>query len=211
MNKKREYRNMPFFAKKRDSEGGTEFLVEGYASTFDEYIVCSFDGIDYKERIEPTAFDNCDMSDVVFRIDHEGPVYARTKAGTIKLNIDTKGLHQITDLSRTTNSRNIYEDIDAGNYPQMSFAFTVKEDAYNSETHTRIIKQIEKLYDISPVSFPANPNTNLSARDYFNGVIEMEKAERLEAQRKEKETTELRVWRDTLKKEIIKEMVRSEI
>ena len=66
----------------------------------------------------------------------------------------------------------------------MSFAFKVADggDRYDKATHTRIIERIAKVYDVSPVVFPANPTTELSisTRDYFNGVIEAEKAERLE-------------------------------
>lgn len=185
--KNREYRDMVLSFP--DPGEGEEYRVEGYASTFEPYVLLSIDGVDYSERIEPTAFDNADLSDVVFRIDHTGPVYARTSAGTVQLDIDERGLHNITDLSRTAKARGVYEDIAAGNYPKMSFAFVVAEDGdeYDRSTHTRVINRIAKVYDISPVSFPANPNTELSARDYFDGVIEAEKAERLEAEQREAE------------------------
>ena len=64
----------------------------------------------------------------------------------------------------------------------MSFAFTVAEDHYDKATHTRVIDRIAKVFDVSAVSFPANPNTSLSiaTRSFFDGVIEGEKAERLE-------------------------------
>lgn len=191
MNQNREYRNMEL----RIADGEPNYKVEGYASTFDTYVLFSEDGIDYKERIDPNAFDGADMSDVVFRIDHEGPVYARTSAGSIELDIDYKGLHNVTDLSRTARSRAIFEEIAAGNYPQMSFAFTVAEDGYDRETHTRIIHRIAKVFDISPVSFPANPNTSLGVktRAYFDGVIEEERAERLEAEKREKVKARIRI------------------
>ena len=179
----REYRNMTFEVK----EGGEQpsFLVEGYASTFEPYVLINIDGVDYSERIEPTAFDNTDMSDVVFRVDHEGPVYARTSAGTVEIKADEHGLYQRTDLSRTQRARDLYADIEAGNYPKMSFAFTVAEDHFDSGTNTRVIDRVQKIYDVSPVSFPSNPTTELHVRDYFNGVIEAEKAaeaERLAAE-----------------------------
>lgn len=179
----REYRNMTYSVRKDGDE--PSFLVEGYASTFEPYKLIEIDGEDYNERIEPTAFDEADMTDVVYRIDHEGKVYARSSAGTIKLDIDERGLHQITDLSKTKAGKEHFEEIAAGNYPQMSFAFTVGEDHYDAETRTRIIDRIEKVFDISAVSFPANPTTELHARDYFNGAIEAEKAaeaERLAAE-----------------------------
>ena len=174
----REYRN---FAEIR-SEESAEYRVEGYASTFEPYEMCEIEGEKYFERIEPTAFDECDMSDVVLRIDHAGAVYARTSAGSLIVNTDEHGLHTEADLSRTANSRALYDEIKAGNYPQMSFCFTVPEggDHFDKDSRTRVIERIGKLYDVSPVSFPANPTTELHARalEYFNGEIEKLKAER---------------------------------
>lgn len=174
------------------TENGEEkrYVVEGYASTFEPYILFTMDGVDYKERIEPTAFDEADLSDVVFRLEHQGRVYARTSAGTVELWHDEHGLGQRTDLSKTQSARDVFADIEAGNYPKMSFAFTVAEggDDYDKATHTRTISKIAKVFDVSPVSFPANPGTELSVstRAYFDGVIEMERAERLEAEERER-------------------------
>lgn len=172
-----------------------EYRVEGYASTFEPYCLLTIDGVDYYERIDPHAFDNADMSDVVFRFDHSGPVYARTSAGSIKLNVDEHGLHNEVDLSRTARSREAYEEIKAGNYPKMSFCFTVRQggDKYDKNTHTRTIFDVAKVYDVSPCAFVANPTTNVSARDYFDGVIEMEKAERLEAERRQRQKQKIRI------------------
>ena len=87
----------------------------------------------------------------------------------------------------------LLEEIKAGNYPKMSFAFTVESDHYDRASHTRVIDRIAKVYDISPVSFPANPGTELSARDYFDGGSEAEKAERLERERQEQEKRRLQL------------------
>ena len=183
MKKNREYRTMELRLAPQEGEEKS-YLVEGYASTFDPYVLMTIDGVDYSERIEPTAFDDADLTDVVFRVDHEGAVYARTSAGTVELWVDEHGLGQRTNLGKTQRARDLFADIEAGNYPKMSFAFSVAEggDRYDSETHTRIISRVAKVFDVSPVSFPANPSTELSiaTRDYFNGVIEAERAERLE-------------------------------
>ena len=190
MKDNREYRSMELRA--LPTEEGEEkcYVVEGYASTFEPYILFTMDGVDYKERIEPTAFDEADLSDVVFRLEHQGRVYARTSAGTVELWHDEHGLGQRTDLSKTQSARDVFADIEAGNYPKMSFAFTVAEggDDYDKATHTRTISKIAKVFDVSPVSFPANPGTELSVstRAYFDGVIEMERAERLEAEERER-------------------------
>ena len=200
----REYRNMTFEVRTDGDE--PSFLVEGYASTFEPYKLLEIDGEDYNERIDPKAFDEADMTDVVYRIDHEGKVYARSSAGTVKLDVDEHGLHQITDLSKTRAAREHYEDIVAGNYPQMSFAFTVAEDHYDADSRTRIIDRIAKVFDISAVSFPANPNTELYARDYFNGVIEAEKAAEAERLKAEEERRSDLAKREELKKKIMEEL-----
>ncbi len=182
MKQDREYRSMEMRMVPVDTNGEKSYMVEGYASTFDPYVLLTIDGINYSERIDPKAFENADMSDVVFRVDHEGPVYARSSAGTVEVWTDAHGLAQRTNLGKTQRARELFADIEAGNYPQMSFAFSVAEDNYDEATHTRVITRVAKVFDISAVCFPANPYTELSiaTRDYFNGVIEAEKAERLE-------------------------------
>ena len=197
MKQDREYRMMDLRVMEGDEPS---FFVEGYASTFQPYVLLTRDGVDYSERIEPTAFDGADLSDVVFRVDHEGPVYARTSAGSVQLWTDEHGLGQRTDLGRTQRARDLFYDIAAGNYPKMSFAFSVAEDHFDKETHTRIIDRIAKVYDVSPVSFPANPTTELSVstRDYFDGVIEAEKAERLEKEKREQQKQKIRILTEVL-------------
>lgn len=193
MKQDREYRNMELRLIQEGEE--PSFFVEGYASTFEPYKMMERDGVDYFERIEPTAFEGADLSDVVFRVDHEGPVYARTSAGSVELWTDEHGLAQRTDLGRTQRAKDLFYDIAAGNYPKMSFAFSVAEDHFDRETHTRVIDRIAKVYDVSPVSFPANPTTELSVstRDYFDGVIEMERAERLEAEKREQQKHRIKI------------------
>ena len=196
MNPDREYRSMELRIPEPEGEE-QRYIVEGYASTYEPYVLLNIDGIDYSERIEPTAFDGADLSDVVFRIDHTGRVYARSSAGTVKVWADEHGLAQRTDLSKTQMAREVFADIEAGNYPKMSFAFVVAEngDSYDKATHTRTIHRIAKVFDVSPVVFPANPGTELgvATRDYFNGVIEAEKAERLEREAREKQKQKIRI------------------
>ena len=195
MDREREYRNMELRIVPVEEGEEPSFFVEGYASTFQPYVLMTVDDIDYSERIEPHAFDDADMSDVVFRVDHQGPVYARTSAGSLEVWTDEHGLAQRTDLGRTQRAQELYADIAAGNYPQMSFAFSVAEDHYDKATHTRIIDRVAKVFDVSPVCFPANPTTSLSVstRDYFNGVIEAEKAERLEREERERRKQKIRI------------------
>lgn len=182
MNQNREYRTMVMNLPKSNEH---DYVVEGYASTTEPYALFEDEGVTYYERIEPTAFDNADMSDVVFRLEHEGAVYARTKSGDLSLRPDAHGLHSRADLSRTQRSMDVWEEINAGHYSEMSFAFVVGKEHYERVSHTRVIDEIAKVYDVSPVAFPANPTTNIQARAFIDGEIEKERAERREAERRE--------------------------
>lgn len=179
----REYRALASFNAIEDADA---FIVEGYASTFEPYVLFQVDDIDYKERILPTAFDAADMSDVIMQYDHMGKVFARTSNNTLDVSVDEHGLKIRADLSSTQASKALYEEIKAGLITKMSFAFKVAKDHFESDSHTRVIDSIAKVFDVSAVSIPANPATEISTRTYFDGVIEAERAERLERERKER-------------------------
>lgn len=172
---------------------GEEYRVEGYASTFTPYVMYEIEGETYSERIERGAFENADMRDVIMQFDHEGMVFARRSNDSLQLNVDEHGLHVVADLSRTADARNLYEAISTGMVTQMSFAFTVAADYFDRDTRTRVITAIKRVYDVSAVSIPANPDTEISARSYFNGVIEMERAERLEAEKRERQKRKIKI------------------
>ena len=162
----------------------TEFYVEGYATTFEQpYVLYEVDGVQYKEVIDRRALDGADLSDVIMQYDHGGRVFARTgRSNTLLVEPDSHGLFVAADLSKTGQARSLHEDISAGLITKMSYAFTVREDSYDRDTHTRRILSIRKVFDVSAVSMPANPATEISARSYFDGVIEAERQERLAAQ-----------------------------
>lgn len=172
---------------------GEKYRVEGYASTFTPYVMYEIEGETYSERIERGAFENADMRDVIMQYDHEGMVFARRSNDSLKLDVDEHGLHVVADLSRTADARNLYEAISTGMVTQMSFAFTVAADYFDRDTRTRVITAIKRVYDVSAVSIPANPDTEISARSYFNGVIEMERAERLEAEKRERQKRKIKI------------------
>ena len=185
----REYRmvllpDMQFRVAEQETEEPS-YIVEGYATTYDDpYTLYSYDGIDYKESISRDALAGADMSDVIFLYNHEGMVYARQSNGTLELSSDEKGLHVRADLGSTEASREMFESIKAGLVTQMSWAFTINADEYDEATHTRTIASVKKVYDVSAVSIPANPATDISARSYWDGVIEEER--RRERERAEK-------------------------
>ena len=189
----REYRSMVMTVRALDDS--QDMVVEGYATTFNQpYLL--YDGRYYKvwEQIAPTAFDECDMSDVIMQYDHAGRVFARNKNGTLTLAVDAVGLKMTASLGGTDIGRQLYQEIKGGYTDKMSFGFVVAEDQRVStvdnendvETITRTITKIKKLYDVSAVSIPANDMTSISARRYADGVIDGIKAERLERANKRK-------------------------
>lgn len=185
----REYRSMTIRAL-GDSDA---MIVEGYATTFNQPYML-YDGCDYRvmEQIAPTAFAQCDMTDVIMQYDHEGRVFARNRNNTLALSVDAAGLKITADLGGTDIGRQLYQEIKGGYTDKMSFGFVVAEEQrtstidYNTgvETVLRTITKIKKLYDVSAVSIPANDMTSISARRYADGVIDGIKAERLERARK---------------------------
>ncbi len=189
----REYRRMEIRAKEIE-EGTEECKVEGYASTFNEpYELYTFDGYTVREQIDPHAFDECDMSDVIMQYDHQGRVFARNSNGTLQIKTDEHGLYMEADLSGTEIGRQLFEEIKGGYTTKMSFGFTVDEDkreitenvADGTVDVLRTITKIRKLYDVSAVSLPANDGTEISARSYSDGVIAELEAERLQRKAKE--------------------------
>lgn len=166
----REYRAMPLM-------NGTEYRAEGYATTFnDPYVLFRDEDVTYYESVDPNAIDEkTDMSDVIMQFDHEGMVFARMSNDTLQISSDEHGLKVVADLSKTADARNMFENIQSGMVKDMSWAFTVDGQRYDKETHTRTITHIRKIYDVSAVSIPANPNTEImAARSFIDGEIEKE-------------------------------------
>jgi HK97 family phage prohead protease len=169
--KTREYRS---FAPTLNDDGN----IGGYAAVFNDTEVMYTDaylGIEYKEKIDQHAFDECDMSDVVLNFNHSGKPVARTRNKTLQLDVDTHGLHQLANLSGTQDGRNMLEEIKGGYLDKMSFSFMVSEDAYDAVSHTRTLLKISKLFDVSVVDRPAYEATSVSARDYYSAKAEAER------------------------------------
>ena len=117
----REYRNFASFnlIETRAAEDGSENdnkIVEGYASTFEPYDLFEFNNEIYREVIDRNAFNDADLSDVVFLRDHAGAVLARTKNNLISLMVDDGGLFTRTDLSKTDAAIQMFDDIKVKKY-----------------------------------------------------------------------------------------------
>ncbi len=181
----REYRALPLMVPNQQKRIESDFYVEGYATTFnDPYMLYEYDGVKYYETIDRHALDNADMSDVIMQYDHTGKVLARKSNGTLIIEPNESGLFICADLSKSPSAKEMYEEINEGLVTKMSWAFTVAEEKYDRDTRTRTILKIKKVYDVSAVSIPANDDTKINARSFFDGEIEKEKQELLERRRK---------------------------
>ena len=183
--KDREYRQMALplataatgTAKRFD----TDFYVEGFATTFDTpYLLYEYDGVQYFEVVDRNALAGADLSDVIMQYDHAGKVLARLSNKTLGVEVTESGLFVFADLSKSRAAQDMFEEIKNELVTKMSWAFRVTEDSYDRDTRTRTILKVAKVYDVSVVSIPANADTDISARSYFDGVIEREQQERLE-------------------------------
>lgn len=187
----REYRNVVMAVRAR-SDDEESFVVEGYATTFNQpYELYRYGSYSVWEQVDSHAFDDCDMTDVIMQFDHTGRVYARTRNNTLDLKTDSRGLYIVANLGGTEEGRKLYQEIKSGYVDRMSFGFAVGEDSRTyiedrdagTEKCLRTILKITKLYDVSAVSIPANDMTSISARSYADGVL----AQRAEERRREKE------------------------
>lgn len=176
---------MPLQTAAQEKRIESDCYVEGFATTFDSpYLLYEYDGNKYFEVIDRNALTGSDMSDVIFQYDHGGKVLARLSNKTLGIEATERGLFVYADLSKSQAAKELYEEINNGLVTKMSWAFTVAEDKYDRDSRTRTITRIKKIYDVSAVSIPANCDTTINARSYFDGVIEAERQELLERRKR---------------------------
>lgn len=148
-----------------------EHYVDGYAARYEPYVLYYDGDQPVYERFEPGCFDECDMSDVIMQYDHTGKVLARTSNGSLIVGADENGLYFAADLGRTEASRSLYDDVKAGMVTKMSWRFRCGTYYYDVETRTIVHTKIKKIYDVAPVSIPANDDTEINARAWVDGEI----------------------------------------
>ena len=166
-------------ARQAEPDENNEMIVEGYAVRFESPTVLFEEGeIEYKEQIDARAFEDAQMDDVIFNYNHGGKVMARTRNGTLELEVREEGLFIRARLNGTEEGRKLYEEIKGGYIDRMSFRFSVKEEAYDTENHMWTVRRIKKLWDVSAVDIPAYDDTLIEARKNF--ALEAEAQEQRE-------------------------------
>lgn len=195
----REYRDFTLAVAPSDDE--EKLIVDGYASVFgNPYTLYEDSEIVIQEQVDSKAFEGADLSDVIFQYNHEGRVFARTSNNTLSVFPDEKGLAIQADLGGTDIGRQLYQEIKGKYTTQMSYGYTVKDASWEDRKlddgrtlELRTITAINKVYDVSAVSIPANDATSISVRNLSDGVIEEIKAERLKALELERRKLQLKM------------------
>ena len=156
-------------AKRLDSD----HYVEGFAARYEPYVLYyDYDGKPVYERFERGCFDGCDLSDIIYQLNHAGRVFARTSNNSLIVEPQEAGLFFAADLSRTNAARDHYDDdIKTGMITKMSWRFRVGDYYYDETTRTIVHTKIPKIYDVSAVSIPANDDTEINARAWVDGEI----------------------------------------
>lgn len=150
----------------RVSNEGEPSTIAGYASLFDS----PYDTGWWIEQVDPHAFDSvlANNPDVRALWNHNADhVLGRTSSNTLHLTIDTRGLAYVIDPPDTQLANDLMVSMRRKDVTQSSFSFITKRDQWvdNADgTITRTILELEKLLDISPVTYPANPATSAQSR-----------------------------------------------
>lgn len=149
---------------KVDNKDGKK--ISGYAIVFNKPSKPIPDGkSSFTEIIDPKALENTDLSDVVMLSNHDySKPLATVKAGTLKLDVDEKGLHFEATLPNTTDGADTFENVKAGNIDSASFRFANASDQWSKDENgniTRTITNIGDIFEISSVTVPAYDDSSV--------------------------------------------------
>lgn len=161
-----ERRTLETHELRASDEGGGRVLV-GYAAKFNarsERIG------DFYEEIAPGAFAGVLGNDVRALYNHDpNMVLGRSTTGTLRLEEDAQGLRVAITLPETSYAQDLWTLVQRGDVSQMSFGFTVGKSGQEWRKEggqaIRRITQVSRLIDVSPVTYPAYPQTAVQARD----------------------------------------------
>ena len=169
----RQIRALPTLTTATNKRIESNYYVEGYAARYEPYVLFETEDGPIYERFERGCFDNCDFSDIIYQLNHQGTVMARTSNGSLIVEVDENGLFTAADLGRTEAARHHYEEISTGMITKMSWGFILGDYYYDRESRTVVHKSVKKIFDVSGVSIPANQNTEINARSWVDGVIDL--------------------------------------
>lgn len=148
-----------------NQEATDKKIISGYFIVFDTETEL-YPGV--REEVSPDALVGVDLSDVKALIDHDtSKVLGRTKASTLSLSVDSKGLYgEIIVNESDQEAMNLYSRVQRGDVDQCSFGFEIlnEEMIQNSDGTVKFIIKSINLYEVSVVTFPAYQETAVEAR-----------------------------------------------
>jgi len=147
-----------------------EGIIEGYAAFFDN--VDSYNDVILKGAFTNTIADDMPNMKVFWNHDWKGVPLGRPS----QLQETNEGLFFSAKLNNTTTSLDVKEAIKAGDVNKMSIGYSVIDSEVKKVDGQliRYIKEI-KLYEVSPVNFPANDMADITGYKNEDGEIEMNK------------------------------------
>lgn len=175
----------------RAAEDSQERVIEGYFALFNTETEL-FPG--FFESILPGAFDDTVSGDIRALIDHDhAKVLGRTKSRTLDLKVDSRGLYGTIRVNENDReAMDLYERVKRGDVDQCSFGFYVQDEEIDYGENGTIRSKLKKVdvIEVSVVTFPAYPETSVSAR---KKDVEQFKYKQLEA-RKQRMKERIKQW-----------------
>ena len=160
--------NFEMRASKDENEKG---IIEGRPIVYDSETDLGY----FREVIVAGALDKTDLKDVRFLVNHNTDMIPLARSrnnnenSTMYLGVDDRGgkIRLKLDIENNTEARNLYSAIERGDIDGMSFMFSVRGEEWEDEDTDhplRRITDIEKVFEVSAVTFPAYEATEINAR-----------------------------------------------
>lgn len=143
-------------------------IIEGYAA---KYNTVTTIGGWFEEEILPGAFDDCLNDDIRALFNHDPNfILARTTSKTLTVAADKVGLKYSFTSPDRSYAEDLCDAIKTGDVSESSFAFRVAEenwiigDSSKGVLDKRQIVKFKTIFDVSPVTYPAYPDTEVAQR-----------------------------------------------
>ena len=152
--------------------------IEGYAATFNAEAELM---PGFREIVRPGAFTRTlKTADVRALMNHDPNfVLGRNKARTLSLWEDDKGLGYRITPPDTSYANDLLVSIERGDVTQSSFGFRVVKDRWTEDVAAKtILRELleVKLFDVSPVTFPAYAQTEVHVRGLVDALLRKQQA-----------------------------------
>lgn len=168
----REIRKLTTVLEARGEGDNGGLRLVGYAATWNQWYRVTDHRGTYDERMAPNSWLRTleQNQDIRFLENHGGLPYARTRSSTLKLSIDDVGLLVDAEIDgRQQRARDLYATVERGDVDEMSVAFEVLRQQWSEDRTQRTINEV-RGFDVSIVTYPANPNTLMMAGRAADGA-----------------------------------------